>query len=500
MTGARRTLSLCLIVKDEEAFLADCLRSAAGLVDEIVLIDTGSRDATVAIAEAHGARVGHFAWTGSFADARNASLDAATGDFVLVLDADERLAPETPAILRALIDAEPADAPPTVYLPLIVNVDAEGRPLGADHMPRLWRHRPELRYRGRVHERIGPDVPGLRQVFDDRLRIVHLGYDPELAAARGKRARNRALLHAELAERPGDPLLVYYLAKEHYAAGEDEAALAGFRQVIEEGSAANLALGAAVFVAECLRSLGRPDEALAFAAAAAERTPDYGELWYVAARAALEAGRPDEALRLLPKARRQPVGLAGAAFRDPAIAAWRAELAEAEARLALGDTAGAEAGFVAVLDRLPAPEQLATRLDLSGLALARGDRAAAAAHLEPVLAAAPADATPALLAWLQAEVDHAGLLPAYTDLHAAFRRHPALLHQLPLVGAAVDLAEALGDEDGLFEWLRLCALLDSPHPSHAMALAARLAARGDAEGARAQLARAATLNAEEADR
>ena len=95
-------ISLCMIVKDEEEMLPRCLAAVAEHVDEIVIVDTGSTDRTVEIAESFGANVIEFPWNGSFADARNVSLDTATGDWILWLDADEVLDEGQGELLREL--------------------------------------------------------------------------------------------------------------------------------------------------------------------------------------------------------------------------------------------------------------------------------------------------------------------------------------------------------------------------------------------------------------
>src|SRR5205085_8623718 len=96
------------IVKNEEKYLRGCLESVQGAVDEIVVVDTGSTDSTIAIAEEFGAKVVHFAWTDDFSAARNVSLDHATGDWAFWLDADERLGKGEGRLLRYLVEeAEP---------------------------------------------------------------------------------------------------------------------------------------------------------------------------------------------------------------------------------------------------------------------------------------------------------------------------------------------------------------------------------------------------------
>ncbi|NUP96812.1 MAG: glycosyltransferase family 2 protein, partial [Planctomycetaceae bacterium] len=93
-------LTLCVIAKNEEAMLSDCLASVRGLADAIVVVDTGSSDRTVEIAREHGAKVVHHEWSEDFAAARNAALPHVSSGFLLVLDADERLGPGARSALR----------------------------------------------------------------------------------------------------------------------------------------------------------------------------------------------------------------------------------------------------------------------------------------------------------------------------------------------------------------------------------------------------------------
>jgi Glycosyltransferases involved in cell wall biogenesis len=87
----RPLLSLCMIVKNEEKNIGECLKSAEGLADEIIVTDTGSTDKTVEIAQSYGAKIEHFAWIKDFAAARNHSISKATSRWIIWLDADDRL-------------------------------------------------------------------------------------------------------------------------------------------------------------------------------------------------------------------------------------------------------------------------------------------------------------------------------------------------------------------------------------------------------------------------
>jgi hypothetical protein len=224
-------LSLCLIAKDEAAFLPGLLRSVQGWVDELILCDTGSADATVAIAEAAGAVIVHHPWAGDFAAARNASFGPATGDWILVLDADERLAQGAGPALRAAL-LQPIDCG---LLPLhhAARLDAPEDAVRSGaarlgevaRLPRLFRRSPDLRMRGRVHESVSDWLVGKR-VAHVEAPLIHLGRVPEIVAARDKGARNLALLQLRVAEEPEDPAVYAHLASELFTAGRGAEAVA----------------------------------------------------------------------------------------------------------------------------------------------------------------------------------------------------------------------------------------------------------------------------------
>lgn len=474
-----------MIVKDEEAFLAGCLESVAQHVDEMVVVDTGSSDRTIEIARTFGARVVEREWPGGFAEARNWSIDEATGDFILVLDADERLADGAGKALRATVDAEAEGAPATLYLPLIVNVDAGGHSLGADHMPRLWRNRPDLRFEGRIHESVaGPER--IVRNYVDAITILHLGYDPSVRAARNKSERNITLLEAELAGRPGNPELLYYLAKEKYALGDDEGALALFRKVIADGTILNFTLNSHLFGAECLRTLERPQEAQQLALAALRKHRDYGELWYVAAKAAVDLKRWILAEAQFKEAKNEAQGLVATAFRDPSVRAWRADLGRGRALLNQGRLPEALELLEAVRGSIPeGPDRVDVDMLLVEGYFDGGDHKKAWVALQPIMDTSPADATPAFIAFANLYLETMGPAAAYQFVEDALHVHPNMTSDVRAVGAAAELAELIGDQDRRMFWLKGCVKLGSNVVQHYLDLASLLAEAGELSAAEA---------------
>lgn len=466
--------------------LSGCLESVAGLVDEIVVVDTGSGDSTIEIALAHGARVLETRWTDDFSAARNAAIDVTLSDYILFLDADERLEPESQRAVREIVAAEPEDAPPTIYAPLILNVDAVGMSLGADHMPRLFRRQPDLRFAGRIHESLGRDLPGLRTVFEDRIRIVHLGYDPAYARNRGKNERNVRLLEQELAERPDDPTLIFYRAKEHYAAGEDAVAAEWFQRVIKLKPSLSFACSSYVFGVECLRSTGKAEDALKLGLEGAQINPDYGELWFALGMAALDCGRPVQAEGMFLQAMKVTQGFALTAFQDPDIRVWRAEVARGQALQLQSNDKGAIEAWLAARPKVPlGRNRVRVDLDLIEAYLRLGKQQEAWQLLEPMLDTATEDAVGPLLEFVELYLEYVGPEDAWRFFQDTAAVHANILRQLPLVACGVELAELLNDHERLFELLNIAVHLGTQVPAHYDLLARHLDARGQSSAAEA---------------
>ena len=184
-----------MIARDEAENISRCLRSVAPIADEMIVVDSGSTDETAALARECGAAVFPFAWCDDFAAARNAALERATGDWILSLDADEWLPPESQPLVRPLLDDPQAQA----YFIRHQELEREGQTDGfieQRHL-RLWRNDPSRRFVGRIHEQLA----GAVTAQDSPIRVRHTGYLPEKLPDKAR--RNAPLLEMELAERPG---------------------------------------------------------------------------------------------------------------------------------------------------------------------------------------------------------------------------------------------------------------------------------------------------------
>jgi tetratricopeptide (TPR) repeat protein len=195
-----------MIVRNEAANLPACLTSVKDVVDELIVLDTGSTDETVTIAQSFGAQVPHFAWCNDFSAARNASLKYATGDWILVLDADERLVPEiVPAMQQAMRQ------PNALVINLLrAEVGAVQSPYSL--VSRLFRNHPDVQFSRPYHALVDDSVMQLLQQEPQwqvlslpQIAIRHYGYEPSTIAARQKLDQARTAMEEYWLAHPDDP-------------------------------------------------------------------------------------------------------------------------------------------------------------------------------------------------------------------------------------------------------------------------------------------------------
>src|SRR6185503_13846025 len=294
------TLSLCMIVRDEEEMLPRSLAAVRDAVDEIIVVDTGSTDRTIEIARSFGAKVIEREWTGSFADARNASFDAATGDWVMFLDADEVLVADDAQRLREILGRTWRDA---FYL-VETNFTGErcdGTAVTHNAM-RVFRNRPEYRFEGRIHEQIAHNLPSGQpeRIEITDVRVEHYGYLGVVRDAKDKSRRNIELLERQRDEAGEDSGFLHFnLGSEYAALGGNEDACASFETSwgIMRGRPDLAAYGyIPALVARLVRArrlTGKLQESVDLADEGLRLLPGFTDLVFEQAQAAAEAGRHD---------------------------------------------------------------------------------------------------------------------------------------------------------------------------------------------------------------
>jgi tetratricopeptide (TPR) repeat protein len=290
-------ISLCMIVRNEERFLDGALASVQGVVDEICIADTGSTDGTLAIAERYGARITHVSWNDDFSAARNAALAMAVRPWILVLDADERLAPESRDELRAIARQRTNGRGRWIWCRNLI--DTERRIAASTNaIVRIFPNDPGIRYRGRLHEfvaRAGDE----HSLEADRsaIEILHYGYQPAIIAERGKGRRNFELSRAEADEHPEDPARLYNFAMSAELAGERAVAREALERVIAmtEGTPRGFRPQALNMLSIIALEDGRFADALAAAESCIAIVPTFPDAHFARGRALAALDRLHEA-------------------------------------------------------------------------------------------------------------------------------------------------------------------------------------------------------------
>ena len=337
-------VSLCMIVRDEAAVLGRCLESARGMADELIVVDTGSSDDTVAIAERHGARVRPFAWTGDFAEARNESLRHATGDWILVLDADHMVDARCRRGFKRFWQRSTTEGgAPIAYRAQVaehLQDDAELVHARAYHLA-VFPNDPDLRYDGAIHEQlVDRRDPPRRLAFRplNDLVLHHFGYAEQALTRHRKRERNMAILQRVIAERPDDPFVRFNMALQLRAEGAHAEAIDHLRRALALAGTARAPFveSAHILLAELLvrrRAYAEAEAACQAGLKAYPRTPD---LLGMLGLCRLMGGRPAEAIAPLTQALAHH-GTIGATAANPHYTGWLSELMLAMAHGQLGE-------------------------------------------------------------------------------------------------------------------------------------------------------------------
>ena len=263
--AARRAdISLCMIVRNEDRVLGDCLASAAPFFKEMILVDTGSTDRTVEIAEAAGAKVLHMEWPDSFAEARTESLRHATGRWIFWMDADDTLPwPDGEELLRAVLHAPPDVVAFIVPVQFVEN----GAPSGTrvDHV-KLFRNIRTVRFEGRIHEQVLPTIRRARP--DGEIRrcsavVLHSGYDTSPEGQERKRKRDMHLLRLDYRERPKHPFVRFNIGMTYHYLGDHPRAVRWLRRCLDVSPPTESHVRKAYsLLGLSLRELGQSEEAV----------------------------------------------------------------------------------------------------------------------------------------------------------------------------------------------------------------------------------------------
>ncbi len=276
-----------MIVKDEERFLEQCLRSAAGIVDEINIVDTGSTDRTVEIARAFGARIEHREWRDDFAWARNESLAMATKRWVLQLDADEELLPESLEALEQL-KATPAYLV-GVYVRCINKSDRYGGGAMSHATSRIFPNHERVRYTGLIHEFacLDGNAKGIAAVLSP-VKILHHGYTSDIIESRDKNARNLRILEEAIRREPDEAFHWYNYGLTTFLVGDTDRAIEAMERMWEltrDDARAFVPNGLQILADAYTERLGQPERGLEYALLALKLSPNYANAHFSAGKA-----------------------------------------------------------------------------------------------------------------------------------------------------------------------------------------------------------------------
>lgn len=281
------SISLCMIVRDEEAVLARCLDCIREAVDEIVVVDTGSEDGTREIARRYTEKVLELPWRDDFSEARNFAFSRASGDYCMWMDADDVISPANLGkLLRLKENLQPEVD--VVMMPYIVAFDEEGNPEFSYFRERIVRNSPQYRFQGKVHEAISPNG----YVIYADIPVEHR------KEKRGDGRRNLRIYQKMRKEgEPMDARSLYYYGRELLTHGEYREGIRILKEFLgrPEGWVENQ-IDATRQLARCYYGEGREREALEALLAGLKYDVPRGETCCDLGRHFMDRGRYQQAI------------------------------------------------------------------------------------------------------------------------------------------------------------------------------------------------------------
>lgn len=214
-------ISQCIIVKNEEKNIEHCLTHLKSVVDEQIVVDTGSTDRTVEIAKKLGAKVFHFDWIDDFSAARNFALDKAKGDWIIFLDCDEYFSEESIPLIKQCINNLSRNKDINGIVCELINIDLNKNVISTvkNVSARIFRNKNYIKYKNKVHEVLFNEKRDNNQLLcfeEKKLKILHTGYDKNIIIDKNKNNRNIKILQDELSSDVTNPQINLYLSKQYY--------------------------------------------------------------------------------------------------------------------------------------------------------------------------------------------------------------------------------------------------------------------------------------------
>jgi tetratricopeptide (TPR) repeat protein len=317
-------ISLCMIVKNEERFLEACLESVKDIVDEINIVDTGSTDRTLEIAEKYGANIIHREWRNDFAWARNEALAMATKRWTLVLDADEELERESLGLMRSLRSTPAGLA--CVYINIVNLIsDATGAGTMSHRLIRVFPTNPVLRYTGLIHESLSRTDAGEMSAVLTPITILHKGYTNEILVSRDKDTRNKPLISRAYEDNGDDSFSLFNFGNSAITSGNIELGIEVLERMLSAATAVKLYFPLAYLMLgqTYCESLGQNEKALAILDQGVEKFPKDAGLIFTRGQVLVKMGRITEARELFEEALALREYMAFTVMTDEEIFEWK---------------------------------------------------------------------------------------------------------------------------------------------------------------------------------